>query len=243
VRRYRAPLVVLAVLSLLLLIGACQQRATGPSAQASEARSLAAPTQSPTKTIPSVLPVSQVPTVATTRVVAAAEKANRLLISRAAADGVAQCPAASNGVLAVAEATNALAPTDVLTVRTSGHDAVYAPGSRLYSAIDQGGYQGDLSGNVPSPGMKQDLGPAASASLPPSTQPPASRTPDLASPTSVSPQTAGRRKPGPGFSIWELVGVAVIVVAVLGGVLVWVTRRRSPASGARHSRDWGLEPR
>jgi hypothetical protein len=234
VRRYRAPLVVLAVLSLLLLIGVCQQRATGPSAQASEPRSLAGVTvagrgsAANPKDAVGLAPQAELINVRVTG-------AGDMVIAGSIALGISQAVADGAQIIDVALGVPDQSAELARVVAAEKANRLLISSTRL-GLLDPG-----LA--VSSRGMKPDLAPAASASLPPSTQPPASRTPDPASPTSVSPQTAGRPKPGPGFSIWDLVGVAVIVVAVLGGVLAWVARRRSPASGARHPRDWGLEPR
>jgi hypothetical protein len=237
---------------------------------------------------------ASVPTAALAQAVTAAEHAGRLMISSAAAVGKAQYPAAWKNVLTVAAATSAMTPTGALTASAYGHNAIYAPGSHLYSADEQGIYQGKLAGDplatgyvaaaaalvwaahtgqssagieavlckqvqgatatsaglgVLDPGLAiaslhiaPGAGVATATSPPPSTAPPTSPAPRTTSQKPSLNQVTKPPAPGSGFSLWDLLGGAVAVVAVLGLVLAWVTRRRDPPSGKRHPRDWGLEP-
>lgn len=74
-----------------------------------------------------------------------AAAAGCLVIASANPDGKPQYPADSPGVLAVAAVTKAMTPTGSL--KRYGPHAVYAPGTGLYSADKENGYQEHLSGN------------------------------------------------------------------------------------------------
>jgi hypothetical protein len=76
--------------------------------------------------------------------------ADHLLIASAAPDGSELFPAADEGAVAVAAADYSLHPTGSLTRENPKFytpNAIYAPGTGLYSTSGQNGYAGNLSGN------------------------------------------------------------------------------------------------
>jgi hypothetical protein len=200
------------------------------------------------------------------RAVLTAQEDNCLVIASAGDDGAPQWPAETHGVIAVAAtAGQTMTPGD--TLGNYGPNALYAPGTGLYSTV-KSGYQGGLSGNgyatayvsaaaallwaiqpgLGATGIRQRLvddvsgrgaSPASLGTLdPPAALQVLSPTPQ-AHPSKPASAVAAPSSGPASLPVLAAAGVALVVIVLL--IVLWYGRRGGPRLPP--PLDWDLEPR
>jgi subtilisin family serine protease len=200
------------------------------------------------------------------RAVLAAEEDNCLVIASAGDDGARQWPADTNGVIAVAAtASRTMTPGD--TLNSYGPNALYAPGTGLYSTV-KSGYQGGLSGNeyatayvsaaaallwavqpgLGAAGIRQrligDVSDSSTSSAGLGTLDPPAALQVLLPTSQARPSTPSSAAAAPSSGTASrpvLLAVGVALVAIVLFIVLWTGTRGGPRLPP--PLDWDLEPR